>query len=96
MKILAVLGSTGSIGTGVLDVVRQFPGQYKIAGLAAGRNVDLLRRQVLEFSPELVSVLDEEHAGLLKALLPASFVKILSHHLQVSRLHLAKTPPLFQ
>ena len=73
MKILAVLGSTGSIGTGVLDVVRQFPGQYKIAGLAAGRNVDLLRRQVLEFSPELVSVLDEEHAGLLKALLPASF-----------------------
>jgi 1-deoxy-D-xylulose-5-phosphate reductoisomerase len=73
MKILALLGSTGSIGTGVLDVVRQFPGQYKIAGLAAGRNVDLLSRQVLEFSPELVSVLDEEHAGLLKALLPASF-----------------------
>jgi 1-deoxy-D-xylulose-5-phosphate reductoisomerase len=73
MKALALLGSTGSIGTGVLDVVRQFPGQYVIAGLAAGRNVDLLSRQVLEFSPELVSVLDEEHAGLLKALLPASY-----------------------
>jgi 1-deoxy-D-xylulose-5-phosphate reductoisomerase len=72
MKVLSLLGSTGSIGTGVLDVVRQFPGQYKVAGLAAGRNVDLLSRQVLEFSPELVSVLDEEHAGLLKALLPAS------------------------
>lgn len=73
MKVLALLGSTGSIGTGVLDVVRQFSGQYAIAGLAAGRNVELLSRQVLEFSPELVSVLDEEHAVLLKALLPASY-----------------------
>ncbi|MCX5870668.1 MAG: 1-deoxy-D-xylulose-5-phosphate reductoisomerase [Deltaproteobacteria bacterium] len=73
MKVLALLGSTGSIGTGVLDVVRQFPGQYMIAGLAAGRNVELLSRQVLEFSPERVSVLDEEHAGLLKALLPVSY-----------------------
>jgi 1-deoxy-D-xylulose-5-phosphate reductoisomerase len=73
MKVLALLGSTGSIGTGVLDVVRQFPGHYMIAGLAAGRNVELLSGQVLEFSPELVSVLDEEHAGFLKALLPASY-----------------------
>ena len=75
MKVLTILGSTGSIGTGVLDVVRKFSDQYTIAGLAAGRNVDLLCRQVLEFSPELVSVLDEEHAVLLKALLPVSFHK---------------------
>ncbi|MBU0663870.1 MAG: 1-deoxy-D-xylulose-5-phosphate reductoisomerase [Proteobacteria bacterium] len=73
MKYLALLGSTGSIGKGVLDVVRKFPGQYAIAGLAAGRNVELLSRQALEFSPELLSVLDEEHAGQLKALLPESF-----------------------
>ncbi len=73
MKALALLGSTGSIGTGVLDVVRQFSDQYAIVGLAAGRNVDLLSRQVLEFSPELVSVFDEEHADRLKALLPASY-----------------------
>ncbi|MDP1897636.1 MAG: hypothetical protein Q8K43_07110 [Sulfurimicrobium sp.] len=70
MKILALLGSTGSIGTGVLDVVRQFPGQYKIAGLAAGRNVDLLSRQVLEFSPELAAFMDG-HA-------------IRNHHLSIS------------
>ncbi|MFH2123233.1 MAG: 1-deoxy-D-xylulose-5-phosphate reductoisomerase [Pseudomonadota bacterium] len=73
MKHLALLGSTGSIGKGVLDVVRKFPGQYAIAGLAAGRNVELLSRQALEFSPELLSVLDEEHAGHLKALLPESY-----------------------
>lgn len=73
MKVLSLLGSTGSIGRSVLDVVRQFPGHYNIAGLAAGRNVERLSRQVLEFSPELISVFDEEHAGLLKAFLPASY-----------------------
>lgn len=73
MKVLSLLGSTGSIGTGVLDVVRRFPGHYAIAGLAAGRNVELLSRQTLEFSPELLSVIDEEHADRLKALLPASY-----------------------
>lgn len=73
MKMLSLLGSTGSIGRDVLDVVRKFPGQYGIAGLAAGRNVELLSRQTLEFSPELVSVLDETCAVQLKALLPASF-----------------------
>ncbi|MDD3813361.1 MAG: 1-deoxy-D-xylulose-5-phosphate reductoisomerase [Desulfocapsaceae bacterium] len=73
MKYVALLGSTGSIGKGVLDVVRKFPGQYAIAGLAAGKNVELLSRQALEFSPELLSVFDEEHAGRLKALLPESF-----------------------
>ncbi|MBW6519590.1 MAG: 1-deoxy-D-xylulose-5-phosphate reductoisomerase [Desulfoarculaceae bacterium] len=73
MKVLSLLGSTGSIGRSVLDVVRQFPGHYAMAGLAAGRNVERLSRQVLEFSPELISVLDEEHAALLRALLPASY-----------------------
>jgi 1-deoxy-D-xylulose-5-phosphate reductoisomerase len=73
MKVLSLLGSTGSIGTGVLDVVRRFPGHYAMAGLAAGRNIELLSRQALEFSPELLSVLDEEHADRLKALLPASY-----------------------
>jgi 1-deoxy-D-xylulose-5-phosphate reductoisomerase len=73
MKYLSLLGSTGSIGTSVLDVVRQFPDQYRIVGLAAGRNVDLLHRQVVEFSPELISVLDACHADRLKALLPASY-----------------------
>jgi 1-deoxy-D-xylulose-5-phosphate reductoisomerase len=70
MKKISLLGSTGSIGRGVLDVIRMFPDHYAIAGLAAGRNVELLSRQVLEFSPELISVLDESCVIQLKALLP--------------------------
>ena len=73
MKVLSLLGSTGSIGRSVLDVVRQFPDRYVVAGLAAGRNVERLSRQVLEFCPELVSVIDAEHAALLKGLLPANY-----------------------
>lgn len=72
MKKISLLGSTGSIGRGVLDIVRMFPDQYAIAGLAAGRNVELLSRQVLEFSPERISVLDESCSIQLKALLPKS------------------------
>jgi 1-deoxy-D-xylulose-5-phosphate reductoisomerase len=71
MKVLSLLGSTGSIGKSVLDVVRKFPDQYEVAGLAAGRNIDLLSQQMLEFSPKLVSVLDKAHGDRLKALLPA-------------------------
>jgi len=72
MKKISLLGSTGSIGRGVLDIVRMFPDQYAIAGLAAGRNVELLSRQVLEFSPERISVLDESCSIQLKTLLPKS------------------------
>jgi 1-deoxy-D-xylulose-5-phosphate reductoisomerase len=73
MKCIALLGSTGSIGINVLEVVRQFPERYRIAAMAAGTNVSLLARQVREFRPELISVLDEERAQALKRLLPEEF-----------------------
>ncbi len=69
MKNISLLGSTGSIGNNVLEVVRKFPDKYKILGLAAGRNLDLLCQQIREFQPELVSVIDEEHADKLRLLL---------------------------
>jgi len=50
-KKLSILGSTGSIGVSTLDVVRQFPDQFEVVGLAAGRNVSLLKDQILEFKP---------------------------------------------
>lgn len=53
MKNLVVLGSTGSIGTQTLDVVRTLPGEFNVVGLAVGRNVDLLRRQAAEFAPRM-------------------------------------------
>jgi 1-deoxy-D-xylulose-5-phosphate reductoisomerase len=55
MKSVAVLGSTGSIGVQTLDIVRLHPYKFKVASLAAGRNVDLLERQVREFRPCLVA-----------------------------------------
>jgi len=70
VKTIALLGSTGSIGTNVLSVVKQFPERYSIVALAAGRNVERLSQQVLECEPETISVIDEEHAQKLTALLP--------------------------
>ena len=58
MKGLAVLGSTGSIGTQTLDVARAFPQRFKVVGLTAGRNTSLFNRQLAEFSPDLAYSLD--------------------------------------
>ena len=53
-KALAILGSTGSIGTQTLDVVRTFPDRFGVVGLSCNRNLELLSRQIHEFSPQLV------------------------------------------
>ena len=58
MRTLTVLGSTGSIGTSTLDVVRRNRDAYRIHSLVAGQNVDLLIEQIAEFSPEFVVVAD--------------------------------------
>ena len=58
MSRLTVLGSTGSIGTNTLDVIRQNSHRYQVYGLAAGRNVDLLAEQILEFRPAAVALPD--------------------------------------
>ena len=73
MKRIALLGATGSIGLNVLEVVRQFPQSFCIVGLAAGRNIALLRTLILEFKPQLVSVLDAEHAARLCSILPSEW-----------------------
>ncbi|MDA3970885.1 MAG: 1-deoxy-D-xylulose-5-phosphate reductoisomerase [Desulfobulbaceae bacterium] len=66
---ISLLGSTGSIGTNTLDIVRKFPGKFQITGLAAGRNINLLRDQIEEFEPEIVSVASEELARDLAGML---------------------------
>lgn len=60
MKSLAILGSTGSIGTQTLEIIRLFPSRFRVVGLGAGANTPLLKQQVEEFQPELVSVSDCE------------------------------------
>ncbi|HZK28930.1 MAG TPA: 1-deoxy-D-xylulose-5-phosphate reductoisomerase, partial [Clostridia bacterium] len=68
-KNIAVLGSTGSIGCQTLEVARQEG--YRVVALAAGRNVALLARQIAEFGPRFVSVIDESAKEALMALLSA-------------------------
>ncbi|HAO93466.1 MAG: 1-deoxy-D-xylulose-5-phosphate reductoisomerase [Deltaproteobacteria bacterium GWC2_56_8] len=65
-KGLAILGSTGSIGTSALDVVRRYPERFRVVTLAGGTNMELLKRQAEEFRPELVSVLESDAASKLK------------------------------
>jgi 1-deoxy-D-xylulose-5-phosphate reductoisomerase len=79
MKNLSLLGSTGSIGCNVLNIVRQFPGRYRIVGLAAGNNIDLLREQIEAFQPLLVSVADRKKAEELAAMRPAGFKGRILH-----------------
>ncbi|MFN7958762.1 MAG: 1-deoxy-D-xylulose-5-phosphate reductoisomerase [Holophagaceae bacterium] len=69
MRSLALLGSTGSIGTSTLDVVRAHPGRLSVAALAAGRNRDLLREQCEAFRPRCVSVGTREDAACLRSAL---------------------------
>ncbi len=69
MTFLTLLGSTGSIGTSTLDVVRRWPGRFGIYALVAGRNVDLLADQIAEFRPQVAVVADERALqGLTKSL----------------------------
>ncbi len=73
MKFISLLGATGSIGINVLHVVRRFPQLYKIVAMAAGRNIHRMAEQVMEFKPELISIIDDTHAGALCNLLPKEY-----------------------
>lgn len=66
MKKIAILGSTGSIGTQTLDVVRQHRSDFSVTALSAGNNIVLLEQQIREFHPKLVSVGSEEKARQLR------------------------------
>ena len=70
MKRLCILGSTGSIGTQTLQVVRHFPEEFKIESLTCGFNIELLLEQIQEFHPSCVSVATKERKETLKRMLP--------------------------
>jgi 1-deoxy-D-xylulose-5-phosphate reductoisomerase len=70
LKHISILGSTGSIGTQALDVVRANPDLYKVDALTAQRNADLLIQQALEFKPDLVVICDETQYQKVKSALP--------------------------
>ncbi|MEJ5348034.1 MAG: 1-deoxy-D-xylulose-5-phosphate reductoisomerase [Desulfosoma sp.] len=70
-KRLSILGSTGSIGVNTIEVVCGFPDRFEIVGLAAGRNVERLRDQILQVKPRCVAVQDQDAAEALEKLLPS-------------------------
>ena len=77
MKKIAILGSTGSIGTQTLDIVRE-QGDIQVVAMAAGSNISLLEAQMREFKPSLVSVWDEKKASELRTNTKDLGIKIVS------------------
>ena len=77
MKKIALLGSTGSIGTQTLDVVRN-QGDIQVPAMAAGSNIALLEKQIREFHPSIAAVWDEKKALELKAKVADLPVKVVS------------------
>ncbi|MEE3432486.1 MAG: 1-deoxy-D-xylulose-5-phosphate reductoisomerase [Lachnospiraceae bacterium] len=77
MMNISILGSTGSIGTQTLDVVREHP-EFKVTSLSCGRNIKLLEEQIREFQPAFVSVSDEKDALDLRSRIRDTKTKVYS------------------
>ena len=77
MKRIALLGSTGSIGTSALDVVAHLGDRLSVASLAAGSNWQLLARQARQFAPELVALADDRYLPQLKDALADTDIEVL-------------------
>jgi len=67
MKKLTILGSTGSIGTQTLEIVKEYPKHFKIQGLTCNKNIELLEQQIMAFNPKYVCVMDEGAARVLES-----------------------------
>ncbi|MBP5702722.1 MAG: 1-deoxy-D-xylulose-5-phosphate reductoisomerase, partial [Lachnospiraceae bacterium] len=79
MKKISVLGSTGSIGTQTLEVVRQNKDELEVFALSAGTSVDLIEKQIREFSPKIAAMGDEKAAEELRGRISdLSGVKVLA------------------
>ncbi len=80
MKTISIIGSTGSIGTQALDVIRAYREELTVSALSTNQNIDLLEEQIEEFSPRAVAVMDDQAALTLKKRLKAkkSPVELLS------------------
>ena len=92
MKVISILGSTGSIGTNTLRVTSSFPKEFRVAGLSGGRNITLLARQIEAINPEIASCSDKNTSAELQSLLRqrgypmarTKFVHDVEGHIEVS------------
>lgn len=78
MKKIGILGSTGSIGTQTLEIVRSYPEKLQVVALAAGSNVELLEKQIREFKPVLAGLWEEKAAQDLRQRVSDLDVRIVS------------------
>ena len=78
MKKISLLGSTGSIGTQTLDVVRNYPEEFQVTALAASSNIEKLEEQIREFKPKIAVVFNEAKAEELKQKIQDLDVEVLS------------------
>ena len=79
MKRITILGSTGSIGTQTLDVVRKNKDKFQVVAISANSSIDLLLEQIVEFSPKYVAVYNKESALKLKEMIPENInIEVLS------------------
>ena len=92
MKVISVLGSTGSIGTNTLRVTSSFPEEFRVAGLSGGTNIPLLASQIEQVCPDIASCKDERRSAELQSILRqrgypmarTRFVHGLEGHIEVS------------
>ncbi|MDD2318495.1 MAG: 1-deoxy-D-xylulose-5-phosphate reductoisomerase [Geobacteraceae bacterium] len=77
MKKLSVLGSTGSIGVSTLEIVAAHRDKFEIVALTGGNNLQLLKKQIEEFSPQVAAVISEQSARELRSMLPGVKTEIL-------------------
>ena len=78
MKQIGILGSTGSIGTQTLEIVRNHTEELQVTALAAGSNIELLEQQIREFRPRIAAVWKEENAATLRTMVRDMDVRIVS------------------
>ena len=86
MKQLAILGSTGSIGTQTLDVVRAHPNEFAVYALSAHRSIDLLIKQAIEFNPAVVCIADETYYRPLCEALSDLPIRVLAGEKAISEM----------
>lgn len=70
LKKISILGATGSIGTQTLDILREHPSEFKLVAISIGKNLELARKMINEFQPELVSVQEYHDCNTLKSEFP--------------------------
>ncbi|MFK9092431.1 1-deoxy-D-xylulose-5-phosphate reductoisomerase [Bacillus salipaludis] len=70
MKIISLLGASGSVGTQTIDIIREHPAEFTLGAFSVGKNIDFARKLIVEFKPELVSVQDYSDCHTLKAEFP--------------------------